>query len=47
LKEFAKRLKLKDLQVKVYGGFYHDLFNEVGKENVFRDVDAWLKPRLA
>jgi alpha-beta hydrolase superfamily lysophospholipase len=44
-KEFARRVTLKDFEVKVYEGFYHELFNEVGKEKVFRDVDAWLKPR--
>jgi acylglycerol lipase len=44
-KEFAKRVTLKDFEIKVYDGFYHELFNEIGKEKVFHDVDAWLKPR--
>jgi acylglycerol lipase len=45
-KEFARRVSLKDFEIKVYDGFYHELFNEVEKEKVFRDVDAWLKPRI-
>nr|MDO8132665.1 lysophospholipase [Candidatus Njordarchaeum guaymaensis] len=44
-KEFARRVTLKDFEIKVYDGFYHELFNEVGKEKVFHDVDIWLKPR--
>jgi alpha-beta hydrolase superfamily lysophospholipase len=45
-KEFAKKVTEKDFQLKIYDGFYHELFNEVEKEKVFRDVDAWLKPRI-
>jgi acylglycerol lipase len=44
-REFARRVALKDFEIKVYDGFYHELLNEVMKEKVFRDVDAWLKPR--
>jgi lysophospholipase len=29
-----------------YEGFYHELFNEVGREQVFADVAAWLAERL-
>jgi alpha-beta hydrolase superfamily lysophospholipase len=29
-----------------YEGFYHELFNEVGREQVFADVAAWLASRL-
>jgi alpha-beta hydrolase superfamily lysophospholipase len=45
-KEFAKRVTEKDFQLKTYDGLYHELFNEVEKEKVFQDVDAWLKPRI-
>jgi len=45
-KEFAEKVTEKDFQMKIYDGFYHELFNEVEKEKVFRDVDAWLKPRI-
>jgi lysophospholipase len=29
-----------------YEGFYHEIFNEVGREQVFADVAAWLAERL-
>lgn len=29
-----------------YPGFYHELFNEVGREQVFRDLTHWLAARL-
>ena len=44
--EFARGVKGKDFQVRVYDGFYHEIFNELGKERVFGDVDAWLNSRI-
>jgi len=43
--EFFAHLTISDKQLKVYEGFYHELFNEVDKERVFRDVEEWLAPR--
>ena len=31
----------------IYPGFYHEIFNEVGKETVFKDMDTWLAGVLA
>ncbi len=45
-KEFAKKVKEKDFKMKIYDGFYHELFNEVEKEKVFKDIDNWLKKRI-
>ncbi len=45
-KEFASKVTEKDFEMKIYDDFYHELFNEVEKERVFDDVDAWLKPRI-
>ncbi|MFB0561489.1 MAG: lysophospholipase [Candidatus Lokiarchaeia archaeon] len=45
-KEFAERVTEKDFKMIIYDGFYHELFNEVEKEKVFREVDDWLKPRI-
>ena len=28
--------------IRRYKGFYHELFNEIGREQVFRDLEAWL-----
>lgn len=32
----------KDKDIKIYEGFYHEIFNEIGKEKVFSDVKGWL-----
>ncbi len=33
-------------RLHVYPGFYHEIFNEIGKEKVFQDVEAWLSERV-
>ncbi len=30
----------------LYPGFYHEIFNEVGKETVFKDMETWLAGAL-
>lgn len=35
-----------DKTLKLYPGFYHEIFNEPGREQVFADMDAWLSPRI-
>jgi lysophospholipase len=32
----------KDKSLHLYDGFYHELFNEPGREQVFSDLEAWL-----
>lgn len=44
--EFFEKLASPDKKLKIYDGFYHEIFNEVGKEKVFEDVDMWLKERI-
>lgn len=44
--EFFGRLRAEDRTLKVYDGFYHELFNEVEKETVLRDMEAWLEERV-
>ena len=29
-----------------YEGYYHEVFNELGKEQVFADIEAWLERHL-
>lgn len=36
-----------DKTVKLYEGHYHDMLNDIGKEVVMADIEAWLKARLA
>lgn len=44
--EFFERLGAKDKTLKIYDGFYHELFNEIGKEQVFQDMKSWLAKRI-
>jgi len=32
--------------LKLYEGFYHEIFNEPGREQVFSDMETWLETRL-
>jgi len=41
--EFFRALKLRDKLLKTYPGFYHEPFNEIGKEQVFEDLVLWIK----
>jgi alpha-beta hydrolase superfamily lysophospholipase len=36
-----------DKTLKVYDGFYHEVFNEPGRAQVLGDVQAWLEKQLA
>ncbi len=36
-----------DKTLKIYPGYYHEVFNEPGKEAVFDDINAWLDEQLA
>ncbi len=44
--EFFHRLTVADKTVHCYEGYYHEIFNETGKEAVFRDMEAWLQGRV-
>ncbi|MCX5852726.1 MAG: lysophospholipase [Deltaproteobacteria bacterium] len=41
-KELYKRARSKDKALKLYEGFYHEILNEPEKEQVLRDIVAWL-----
>ncbi len=36
----------RDRTIKYYDGFYHEIFNEPGCDQVFNDMDDWLVTRL-
>jgi len=36
----------KDKTLKLYEGHYHDLLNDVGKEQVMADIQAWIDARV-
>lgn len=44
--EFFKRIPIRDKALKIYEGFYHELFNEIGREQVFRDMEEWITERM-
>jgi acylglycerol lipase len=35
-----------DKTLKVYEGYYHEIFNEPGREQVLADVESWLKAHV-
>jgi acylglycerol lipase len=40
------RASSQDKSVKRYEGYYHECFNETGREQVYQDLAAWLAARL-
>lgn len=40
------RVSSRDKTLKLYDGFYHEIFNEPGREQVFADMEAWLAVRM-
>ncbi len=43
---FQQRLPAGLSQFKTYDGFYHEIHNEPGRAEVFRDIEDWLKERI-
>ncbi len=37
-----ERIGSEDKTLKLYEGFYHEIFNEPGHEQVFSDMETWL-----
>ena len=35
-----------DKTLKLYKGHYHDLLNDIGKEEVMADITGWIEKRL-
>lgn len=44
--EFYDRAGSKDKTLKLYDGHFHDLLNDVGKEAVLGDIQAWIDARI-
>ncbi|MGK5083058.1 lysophospholipase [Bdellovibrionota bacterium FG-1] len=45
--QFFRSLKLREKQLKTYPGFFHEPFNEVGKEQAFEDLRTWIQTHSA
>jgi alpha-beta hydrolase superfamily lysophospholipase len=43
---FYENTTLADKKRQVYEDYYHEVFNEVGKERVLADVEAWVEQHL-
>jgi len=43
---FFERAGVADKHHIEYPGLYHEIFNELEKERVFADIEAWIQPRL-
>ena len=43
---FFERVAHPDKAMHVYKDYYHEIFNEVGKEAVFKDMEEWLAGRV-
>ena len=42
-KDFFKKIPHKKKTLKIYKGFYHELFNEIERHQVFKDMEAWIE----
>ena len=43
---FYENVTLADKERQVYEGYYHEVFNDVGKERVLAAVEVWIERRL-
>jgi acylglycerol lipase len=43
---FYKTAGAKDKTLKLYEGHYHDLLNDIGKEEVMADIKSWIDSRI-
>jgi alpha-beta hydrolase superfamily lysophospholipase len=41
--QFFRGLKLRNKALKTYPGFFHEPFNEIEKEQAFKDLTSWIK----
>lgn len=44
--QFFKNVASTDKQMKIYGGLFHEIFNEYCKDEVIGDVIAWINNRI-
>ncbi|MGB9680488.1 MAG: alpha/beta hydrolase, partial [Thermoanaerobacteraceae bacterium] len=46
LYELYKSMGLKQVDIKLYPGKRHELLNEVGKEEVYKDILTWIEKKV-
>lgn len=45
-RDFFANLGSQDKTLKIYYGFYHEIFNDPEREQVFGDIEKWVKDRI-
>ena len=45
-RELFETITVKDRGLRVYDGYFHEIFNDLGKERVLDDLAAWLEERI-
>ncbi len=45
-REFFEKIPIHDKTLKIFDGFYHELFNEVDREKVFKTMEGWIEKRI-
>jgi alpha-beta hydrolase superfamily lysophospholipase len=45
-REFFDKITFADKERHEYEGYYHEVYNDVGKEKILADVEAWLERHL-
>jgi alpha-beta hydrolase superfamily lysophospholipase len=43
---YYNNLEVEDKMLKGFEGFYHEIFNEIGKEEVYKVADDWIMARI-
>lgn len=44
--DFFQMAASKDRQMKIYGGLFHEIFNEYCRDEVIRDAISWIRNRI-
>lgn len=45
-RKFYRHLASSDKTVRIYDGYFHELFNDLGKEKVFKGINEWINRHL-
>jgi acylglycerol lipase len=46
-REFHDAIASTDKKLSIYPGMYHEIFNELDRVAVYKDIEKWISPRLA
>ena len=45
-KDYFEKVSSTDKTLKIYEGYYHEIFNDIEREKTYADLISWLNPRL-